>query len=126
MRQRDLLSPMLFILAMDVLNSLFQKANELGFMEPLIRRGKGQRVSLYVDDVVLFVQPNRNELGVVKELLRVFGKASGLITNISKCNMTHIQCEDHVIDAAQQVLPCNVVPFPCKYLGLPLSIKKAP
>jgi hypothetical protein len=125
LRQGDPLSPMLFILVMDVLNSLFQKANDLGLLEPLLRRGVGQRVSLYADDVVLFVQPNSNELGVVKELLRVFGKASGLITNINKCSMTPIQCEDHIIEAAQQVLPYNVVPFPCKYLGLPLS-KKVP
>jgi hypothetical protein len=37
---------------------------------------------------------------VVKELLRVFGKASGLITNISKCSMTPIQCDEHIIAAA--------------------------
>jgi hypothetical protein len=109
LREGDLLSPMLFILVMDVLNSLFQKANDVGLLGPLLRRGGGQRVSLYADDVVVFVQPNSNELGVVKELLRVFGKASGLITNISKCSMTPIQCEEHIIVAAQQMLPCNVV-----------------
>jgi hypothetical protein len=122
----DPLSPMLFILVMDVRNSLFQKANDLGLLQPLIRRGKRQCVSLYADDVASFVPPTRNELGMVKELLRVFGEASGLVTNISKCSMTPIQCEGHVIGAAQEVLPCNVVPFPYKYLGLPLSVKKLP
>jgi hypothetical protein len=39
LRQGDPLSPMLFILVMDVLNSLFQKANEVGLLGPLLRRG---------------------------------------------------------------------------------------
>jgi hypothetical protein len=56
----DPLSPMLFILVMDVLHSLFLKANELGLLQPLLRQGNGQRVSLYADDAVAFLKPNRN------------------------------------------------------------------
>ena len=40
--------------------------------------------------------------------------------------MTPIQCNEHIIAADRQMLLCNVVPFPCKYLGLPLSVKKLP
>jgi hypothetical protein len=98
LRQGDPLSPMLFIMVMDVLNSLVTKASELGLLQPLMRRGNGQRVSLYADDVVLFLQPGENELNLVKEILRIFGEASDLITNIGKCSMTTIQCNDHHIE----------------------------
>ena len=51
LRHGDPLSPMLFILAMDVLNSLFQKASDEGLLQPLSRRRINHRVSLYADDV---------------------------------------------------------------------------
>ena len=44
LRQGDPLSPMLFILVMDVLNSLFVKAGEEGLLHPLANRSVAQRV----------------------------------------------------------------------------------
>jgi hypothetical protein len=44
---------MLFILVMDVLNSMVVKACEQGLLQPLLHRGSSQRISLYADDVVL-------------------------------------------------------------------------
>jgi hypothetical protein len=35
---------------------------------------------------------------VVREILRVFGMASGLLTNISKCSLTPILCEEHDLE----------------------------
>jgi hypothetical protein len=63
---------------------------------------------------------------VVKEILRIFGDASGLVTNVSKCSMTPIHCEEQDMVAAQEFFPCTEVAFPFKYLGLPLSVKKLP
>jgi hypothetical protein len=85
LRQGDPLSPMLFSIVMDVLNSLISKASERGLLQPIFIRGNGQQVSLYIDDVVMFLQPHRDELSLVKEILKIFGVASGLVTNIRKC-----------------------------------------
>jgi hypothetical protein len=117
---------MLFILVMDVLNSLVLKALEQDLLQPLIRGGREQRISLYANDVVLFLQPRLEELSLVKEILRVFGEASGLVTNISKCSFTPITCGDRQVQIVQQFFPCSMVQLPCKYLGLPLGIKKLP
>jgi hypothetical protein len=44
-----------------------------GLLQPLLRRGNDQRISLYTDNVMLFIQPHSKELGLVKEMLRVLG-----------------------------------------------------
>jgi hypothetical protein len=79
---------------------------------------------LYADDVVMFLQLDRNELLLIKEILRIFGVASGLVTNIRKSSATPIRCQEHDLEVVQDTLPCSVVNFPCKYLGLPLSVRK--
>jgi hypothetical protein len=88
--QGDLLSPMLFILVMDVLNSFISKASERELLQPILRRGTGQHVSIYADDVVMFLQPHRDEMAMVRVSLKIFGAASGLVTNIRKSSITPI------------------------------------
>jgi len=124
LRQGDPLSPMLFILVMDVLNSLFVKAGEEGLLQPLSQRISGQRLSLYADDVALFIRPIEDELEVTKEILNAFGMASGLRTNLHKSSIIPIRCDDVSLEPVRDTLPCTVAEFPCTYLGLPLSNKK--
>lgn len=71
LRQGDPLSPMLFIIVMDVLNSLFAKAENEGLLQPLSRRVAGQRLSLYADDVALFIIPVEDELQITKDILNI-------------------------------------------------------
>ena len=80
LRQGDPLSPMLFILVMDVLNSLFMKAEAEGLLLPL--HSTGQRLSLYADDVALFIRSEEDDLQITKNLLQVFEEASRLRTNL--------------------------------------------
>jgi len=80
LRQGDPLSPMLFILVVDVLNNLFLKAEAEGLVSPLL--STGQRLSLYADDVALFIRPTEEDLQLTKDILRCFGEASGLQTNL--------------------------------------------
>ena len=57
-------------------------------------------------------------------ILNLFGEATGLKTNLQKSNVLPIRCEDTDISTVQTLLPCALVDFPCKYLGLPLSLKR--
>ena len=75
LRQGDPLSPMLFILVMDVLNSLFTKAEELGLLQPFTRGNNGHRISLYADDAALFIRPVEDEMILTMQILEVFGEA---------------------------------------------------
>jgi hypothetical protein len=120
--QGDPLSPMLFILVMDVLNSLFTKSESEGLLRPL--HSTGQHLSLYADDVALFIRPEADDLQLTKDLLQIFGEASGLQTNLQKSCVIPIQCDDNIVEVVNQSLQCTPSSFPTTYLGLPISDKK--
>jgi len=124
LRQGDPLSPMLFILVMDVLNCLIEKASNEGLLQPLAARNIHHRVSLYTDDVVLFLRPVATYLQMAEDLLQLFGSTTGLKTNIQKSSVLPIHCSEEDMTIVQAHLPCEVQEFPCKYLGLPLSLRK--
>ena len=75
---------MLFILVMDVLCHLIRKASEEQLLQPLARRALQHRILLYVDDVVLFLRPTADDIGITLDILQLFGNASGLTTNLQK------------------------------------------
>jgi len=122
LRQGDPLSPMLFILVMDVLNSLFSQANREGLLRPL--HSTGQRLSLYADDVALFIRPEEADLQLTKSLLQIFGEASGLHTNLHKSSVIPIQCDNNIAEVVNDTLQCTTAAFPSTYLGLPISDRK--
>jgi hypothetical protein len=124
LRQGDPLSPLLFIPVMDILNSLFTRADECGLLHPLAGRSISQRVSMFADDVVVFVKPVSGDLVVVREILRCLGVASSLQTNLQKSFSYPIRCDNERIELAVQTLGCASKNFPTAYLGLPLSSKK--
>ncbi|WVZ75824.1 hypothetical protein U9M48_023853 [Paspalum notatum var. saurae] len=124
LRQGDPLSPMLFILVMDVLNSLVSTSSRENLLLPIHGNHNLHRLSLYADDVVLFVRPSHSDLRLVKEILECFGHVSGLRCNLSKSSAAPIQCSTDDIALISGELACTVSNFPCTYLGLPLTIKK--
>lgn len=87
-RQGDSLSLMLFIIAMDVLHRLLLKAVQEGVLRRMPVPEIKFQFSLYVDDVILFIRPTVQEAMAIKEILSIFGQASGLHTNLAKCSVT--------------------------------------
>ena len=77
LRQGDLVSPLLFVIAMDVLTKIFSKGAAEGVLSSFRGITAMQRVSIYADDVVLFIRPTASDLRFVKEALHIFGNASG-------------------------------------------------
>jgi len=121
LRQGDPLSPLLFVLVMEVLNRCFGWAHLNGLLSPILAL-EGHRVSLYADDLVVFISPTVGDLSVVKTILHVFGLASGLFTNLDKSRASPLNCEQEDLERVQQVLACGVADFPVRYLGIPLSV----
>jgi hypothetical protein len=85
---------------------------------------KFHRIPLYADDVVFFLHPTAVDISITMNLLDLFGKASGLHNNEQKSNMFPIQCCEDDLMVVQNLLPCERSDFPCRYLGIPLSLRK--
>jgi hypothetical protein len=115
---------MLFILVMDVLSHMVAKPAELELLQPLSRQALQHRISLYTDDVALLLRPEATDIQVTMDILQLFGESSGLKTNLQKSNVLPIGCDTPEVQVVHEQLPCELVEFPCKYLGLPLSQKK--
>jgi hypothetical protein len=124
LRRGDPLSPMLFVMVMDVLNSLFRAAKSRGLLQSLEEARVQNRLSIYADDVVLFVKPMLEDLNCVRLILDCFGEATGLVTNLRKSFAIPIRCDGQVVQADCNILQCSSGSFPCSYLGLPISDKK--
>jgi hypothetical protein len=124
LRQGDPISPLLFVIAMDVLSTMLRTAEQAGVLSDLASIGLRSRVSLYADDVVIFAKATAVDLQVVWAVLDCFGVVSSLKANPAKSSAAPIQCSDDVLEAVAPSLPCPLSPLPCSYLGLPLSIRK--
>ena len=124
LRQGDTVSPMLFLLIMEPLQSLFELAVERGSLTPLARSGIKQRVSMFADDVMIFLKPDDMDLHVCASLLHVFGDASGLRVNLAKSAALPIHCSDDILNRVVQILGCPAGSYPSKYLCLPLTLRK--
>ncbi|KAM0826420.1 hypothetical protein ACQ4PT_068891 [Festuca glaucescens] len=123
LRQGDPLSPQLFILLMEVLHLMIQKASSEGLLTLLAPTGLRHRTSIYADDVVTFLRPSVRDFRTFTAVIDDFGAALGLRTNIDKCSVNLICCTDaHEALVAQELL-CPVEIFPLRYLGLPLTLR---
>jgi hypothetical protein len=116
---------MLFLLAMEPLHLLFRKAQLSGILGHLHHNCSTFKLSLYVNDTFVFINPTSQDLQATKINLHLFADASGLTTNIEKIKFYPIQCQDiniHEVLGTDQ----NISSFPCSYRGLPLHYKKLP
>jgi hypothetical protein len=116
---------MLFLLAMEPLHRLFQRAQQVGLISPLSKGCDSFRVSLYADAAAMFIKPNSQDMEVTDCILSTFAEASGLITNMSKTEFYPIQCMNTNLDFLEENNK-KIAEFPCTYLGLPLHYKKLP
>jgi hypothetical protein len=114
----------MFILVMEVLHFMLEKATQEGQLAPLADTGLRQHTSIYADDVVTFIRPRVDELKTFAVIVGDFGMASGLRTNLSKCSAHLIRCSVDVVAQVDRELGCPMLPFPLRYLSLPLGLRK--
>ncbi|WVZ78948.1 hypothetical protein U9M48_026585 [Paspalum notatum var. saurae] len=124
LRQGDPLSPMLFVLVMDILNALIKLADAAGMFSSRGHQAIRCRASLYADDLVIFVRPTRQDLLALRSILDVFAGCSGLCSNLDKCSAMPIRCSEEELARVQSIFGCQLTQFPCTYQGVPLSSKK--
>ncbi|KAJ0938354.1 putative RNA-directed DNA polymerase [Helianthus annuus] len=120
MRQGDPLSPFLFVVAMEALSCLLNKAREVGVVSGISLPNDGPHLShlFFADDALILGKWDAsNALNIVR-VLRCFYACSGLRINLGKSNLYGIGVSDSELGAMADVVGCTPDSLPFRYLGL--------
>ena len=126
-RQGDPLSPFLFLLCMEGLNGMIEKAEMDGDIQgfSLCRRGLKLTHLLFVDDCFLFCRATMEECGKVLDILNDHEEASGQKINKTKTTLffskaTDVALKNYIKEAwgVPEIMQYE------KYLGLPSFVGK--
>lgn len=125
-RQGDPLSPLLFVLAADLLQSLVNDAKEHGLLTLPIPMTCTQDFPIvqYADDTLIIMEGCENQLAHLKGILQTFATTTGLKVNYSKSFLVPINISEPRTMHLAQAFGCSIGALPFTYLGLPLGITK--
>ena len=125
LRQGDPLSPLLFLLIMEVLSRILKKTEEGGLIQgfhvgPVNSSGIHVSHLLFVDDTILFCDISREQSLSIRLVLSCFQAFTGLKVNVGKSEIVPIG-EVRNIQSLANILQCRVGSLPMIYLGMPLD-----
>jgi hypothetical protein len=125
LRQGDPLSPLLFLLIMEVLSQMLRKTEEGGFIKGFqAGTAADNRVCvshlLHADDTILFCDANLVQLLYIRMVLTCFEVVTGLKVNMAKSETVSIGVVDGLNDLVE-LLSCHTGSLPLQYLGMPLG-----
>lgn len=125
LRQGDSISPYLFIMIMEVLSRLLNKAQiENKFrLHPLCNSPRITHL-LFADDLLVFSNGSRASVSGIKAVMSVFKDWSGLDMNEAKSEIFYGGYNDIQASVMADLSGFKRGSFPTRYLGLPLDPKK--
>lgn len=123
LKQGDPLSPFLFILAAEGLNSLISASKEVGLFKGIkIGRGSLSLTHLqYADDSIIIGVTCWENIAAVKSILKWFELISGLQINFQKSVLFCVNCPAHLSSRSANILNCKLGAFPMTYLRFPVG-----
>jgi hypothetical protein len=124
-RQGDPLSPLLFVLAVDFLQSMINKAKDMGLLNlPILSIANPDfPVIQYADDTLVLIEGDTRQIFFLKSLLNSFSMATGLKVNLAKSMMIPINVPDEKLDILATTFGCSKGSLPFTYLG-PRNVKE--
>ena len=125
LRQGDSISPYLFIMLMEVLSKLLDKAESDGqfVLHPMCSSPKLTHL-LFADDLLVFYDGSSDSTAGIKAIMNLFKDWSGLDTNEAKSEIFHGGYTVNQATALCALSGYRRGEFSTRYLGLPLSPKK--
>nr|XP_040245306.1 uncharacterized protein LOC120964586 [Aegilops tauschii subsp. strangulata] len=121
-RQGDPLSPLLFVIAADLLQSVVNQMLASGTLSlPLQTHDRDFPIIQYADDIILFLAAKDDELVALKDMLLTFQQSTGLKVNFAKSSMIPLNMSNEEADRLAAILGCKIGQLPFTYLGLPLG-----
>jgi hypothetical protein len=123
-RQGDLLSPLLFVLAADLLQSLINKAKDDGILRIPLEVGYTSDFPIvqYADDTLLIMEACPLQLVALRAILNTCSASTELKVNYSKSCIYAINISEQRLDHLALTFSCQNGSMPFTYLGLPLSL----
>lgn len=124
LRQGDPISPMLFIIAVDVFQRMIHVANNL-LHEPLSGRCSQPIYALqYADDTAVIANASARTLITFKLVLRMFSNISGLKVNYEKSSFVPFNLDRRSVWETKLILMFKQASMPIDYLGMPLTVNR--
>jgi hypothetical protein len=125
-RQGDPLSPLLFVLAVDLLQSIISKARHQNLLQLPLTENCGQDFPIvqYADDTLLIMEACPKQLFFLKAVLNSYATLTGLRVNYNKSSMYPINVNPEKMEILSRTFNCQIGSKPFAYLGLPLGLSK--
>ena len=125
-RQGDLLSPLIFVLAADLLQTAINKAFRDNILTAPIPPSNGMDypVVQYADDTILVMPACVHQLLAMKEILNKYVASTGLHINFHKSSMIPLNLSDASAQNLAAAFQCSIGQMPFTYLGLPMGTTK--
>ncbi|XP_058786284.1 uncharacterized protein LOC131660936 [Vicia villosa] len=119
LRQGDPLSPLLFVIAMEGLTRLMEKAVETGDFKGF-QYGDNNFVDIlqFADDTIIFGESDHHNLWSWKTILRGFELMSGLRINFRKSNIYGINLPVATMQQISTFMSCGMGSTPFNFLGV--------
>ena len=119
------MSPLLFLLVMEVLSRLLKRTENGGFLcgfqaRPHEQGGVHISYLLFADDTILFCDASREQLLYIRIVLIFFEAITGLKVNVGKSEIVPVGDAGN-LNALAHTLCCKVGTLPMRDLGMPLG-----
>lgn len=123
-RQGDPLSPLLFVLTADLLQTVNQSMQDGLHHRPIPLQSCLDFLVQYADDTLVIMPADASQLDHLHSLLQDFATSTGLKVNFHKSQLIPINVDDSRVAALTNALHCQLGQLPSTYLGLPLGLTK--
>lgn len=123
LRQGDPLSPMSFIIAVDVMQKMLSRVNDTLHIPISAKLIHPIMAMQYADDTAVIAHVDLPTMITLKLVLRLFSKISGLQINFDKSSFCPINLNQYETWMVATIMGCAQTQMPVPYLGMPLSIK---
>ena len=125
-RQGDPLSPLIFVIAADLLQAAINDAFRQGRIElPFPCPGQSEYpVIQYADDTILALPACPRQAEIIKQILSDYALSIGLKINFNKSTLIPINLDDTLTAELTAIFGCSVGAMPFTYLGLPMGTSK--
>jgi hypothetical protein len=117
------MSPLLFVLAADLLQCVINHAHDMGILHlPIPTNDQaGFPVIQYADDTIVLMKVDQRQLLCLKAILETFAQSTGLRVNFSKSGMVPLNMSQEKADIMTCVFGCKLQEMTFTYLGLPMG-----